>query len=129
MRFAGAPTSSRWDPQTRTLTARFVDSDATGATEVYVHEEAYPGGWVVEASDAPGTWTSAYDPVTRVLAVTTPTTGGAHVVCVRPAEAPGCAGAPPTPPGVPGDPGGAPGAPRPVATPAVPVPGRPTYTG
>ena len=131
---AGAPTASRWDPAARTLRVAFADGDATGPTDIYVHDESYPDGWVVEASDAAGAWTHTFDEGGRVLSVTTPDTGGTHTICVRPAgSAPGCAGAPAAPAG-PTDPGvGAPDRPDagdlPPAPPAVPVPGRPTYTG
>jgi len=125
---AGAPTSSHWDPATRTLQVTFADSAATGATEIYVHLPVFPDGWAVETGDAPGTWTSSFDAATGVLSVTTPDTGGTHTICVRPAAtAPGCAGAPP--PAVPGGAGDPPAAVLPLAPPAVPVPGRPTYTG
>ncbi len=131
---AGAPTASRWDPRARTLRVTFTDDAATGPTEIYLHGPSYPDGWVVEASDATGTWSESFDAATRVLSVTTPDTGGAHTICVRPeGSAAGCAGAPATPvdptgPGGPADPDG-PSGPVPAATPAVPVPGRPNYTG
>jgi endoglycosylceramidase len=124
---AGAPTASRWDPVARTLRVTFADNAATGPTDVYVHAPSYPDGWLVEASDAEGTWSQAFDPTTRVLSVTTPDTGGTHTICVRPSGAPtGCAGTPvaPVDPTGPADPGA-----LPIAPPAVPVPGRPAYTG
>lgn len=129
---AGSPTTSHWDPTTHTLRVTFADSAATGATEIYVHLPAFPDGWAVEAGDPSGTWSHEFDAATRVLSVTTPDTGGTHTICVRPADAAaGCAGAPPVPapPAPPDDPGGSPGGALPVAGPARPVPGRPSYTG
>jgi endoglycosylceramidase len=124
---AGAPTASRWDPATRTLRVTFADDAATGPTDIYVHAPSYPDGWVVEASDAAGTWTQAYDATTRVLSVTTRDTGGPHTICVRPAgSAAGCAGTP----AAPADPTGPPPTPSvPPAPVAQPLSGRPDYTG
>ena len=112
---AGAPTASRWDPTC---------TDAAG----HVHRQrgdrpdrdlrprpSFPDGWVVEAGDAAGTWSQAFDPATSVLSVTTPDTGSTHTICVRPeGSAAGCAGAPATPVD-PTGPGGR--GPRPVAGP------------
>jgi endoglycosylceramidase len=88
---AGAPTSSVWDPTTAELRVEFADNAATGATEIFVPESrSYPGGFRVEASDA--SFTQTFDAGTGVLSVTTPDTGGAHAICVKPTSAPvGCA--------------------------------------
>lgn len=98
---AGAPTGSTWDPATRQLTVQLSDNVATGPTEIFLPvSRSYPEGWVVEASDATGTWSHTFDDATGVLAVTLPDTGSTHAICVKPAGAPtGCvavAAAPPT---------------------------------
>ncbi len=105
----------------------FADNAATGPTDIYVHAPSYPDGWLVEASDADTTWSQAFDPTTRVLSVTTTDTGG-HAHDLRPPDRRAdrlCrhAVAPVDPTG-PVDPGA-----LPTAPPAVPVPGRPAYTG
>ena len=90
---AGAPTASRSDPASRTLRVTFADNGATGPTDDLRPRASFPDGWVVEAGDATGTWSQAFDPATSVLSVTTPDTGGTHTICVRPeGSAAGCAG-------------------------------------
>ena len=70
-----------------------------------------------------------YDPSIE-SATYTPDTGGTHTICVRPeGSAAGCAGAPATPVDPTGPGGGGSSSPVPAAPPAVPVPGRPDYTG
>ena len=76
---AGAPTASRWDPAARTLRVTFADSAATGPTDIYVHGGSFPDGWVVEASDATGSWSQSFDDTTRVLSGhRRPTRAAAH---------------------------------------------------
>lgn len=89
---AGAPTSTSWDPDSGVLKMEFADNAAVGATDIFIPESrAYPGGWTVETSDAPGTWSQTFDPAAGVLSVTTHRTGGAHTICVGPSGAPlGC---------------------------------------
>ncbi len=89
---AGAPTSTRWDPTSDELRVRFTDDDATGPTDIFVPvSRRYPQGWKVETSDPDSTWSSSFDEATGVLSVTTADTGGAHAICVKPADAPaGC---------------------------------------
>ena len=93
---AGAPTSYHWDAATTSLTVVFSDSAATGSTDLVVPaSRVYPDGWKVETSDADGTWSSAVtsgaDPGPLVVSVTTPRSGGAHAICLKPEGAPpGC---------------------------------------
>jgi endoglycosylceramidase len=130
---AGAPTSTHYDGAAKQLLVVFSDSDATGATDIVIPStRVYPDGWVVEVSDADGTWSSTTsgggtDADPEVLSVTTARTGGPHAICVKPAGAPkGCQvpvdPPPPTPTTVPGD-GVAP------ASGARPVPGTSRFTG
>lgn len=128
---AGAPTSTRWDTATRSLQIQFSDNEATGTTDVYVHEAAYPDGWTVGTSDPAGTWSHTFDAETGVLSVTTPDSGSAHTICVTAVGATsGCdVVAPPTPgPSGPTDPT-APGVIVPAAPVATPVRAVPDYTG
>jgi endoglycosylceramidase len=134
---AGAPTSTVWDPQARTLQVTFTADGAAGPTEIYVHQPVYPEGWTVEAGDPAGEWSHTFDPVTRVLSVTTPDDGGAHTICVQPegTEA-ACGGGSPGPdpggPGGAGSGGGSGSGKGPIggiALPAVPVLADPDYTG
>jgi endoglycosylceramidase len=132
---AGAPTTFRWDPDTKTLLVVFSDSSATGTTDLVVPaSRVYPQGWEVATSDADGTWSSAVtsgsDPGPLVVSVDTADTGGAHAICLRPAgsSAP-CRVPVAPPPTVPTSstttttvPGGQPPA-------AVPVSGGAGYTG
>ncbi|MCB0972093.1 MAG: cellulase family glycosylhydrolase, partial [Acidimicrobiales bacterium] len=120
---AGAPTSSTWDPEARTLRVRFAETEAGGPTEIWLGEDlTYPDGWVVETSDAEGTWTSSYDPDTGVLSVDLSATGEAHAICVSPDGVPGgCTATDPEPEPEPAAPESPPA--------AVPVAGRPGYTG
>lgn len=93
---AGSPTSFHWNPDTRTLTVVFTDGDATGTTDLVVPADTvYPEGWVVETSDADGTWSSTstdgLDPKVEIVSVSTPTTRSAHAICLKPVGAPaGC---------------------------------------
>jgi endoglycosylceramidase len=90
---AGAPTSFSYDPDTEVLTVAFTDGDATGPTEIVVPPGSYPDGWQVVTGDAEGTWEHRFDEDAGVLSVTTPDTGGDHVVCLGPAAAElACAG-------------------------------------
>ena len=130
---AGAPTSFHWDAAAKTLTVVFTDGAATGSTDLVVPSgTVYPDGWVVETSDADGTWSSTaaegLDPNVEVISVTTAATGQPHAICLKPAGAPaGCAvpvaevpGSTTTTTTVPGT-GDAPA--------AVPVSGQAGYTG
>ncbi len=117
---AGAPTSSTYDFTTRQLRVRYSDNAAKGATDIYLPvSRAYPNGWTVSTSDAPGTWSQSFDAETGVLSVTVTQNAGKHAICVQPA------GAPTDCPAV--DPVAV--APAPVAPPAAPVPAEPTFTG
>ena len=126
---AGRPEMSRWDPNTRTLRISFTDGSAQGPTSIYLDREAtYPNGYVVETSDANGSWTQAYDADTDMLSVDTPDTGGRHVICVKPqGSAPGCTAEPTAPPSstTTTTPGSRPN----TAPPARPVSSNPSYTG
>lgn len=137
---AGRPTSSTWDAETRSLTVRFRDGEASGTTDIYLDAGAtYGDRWVVETSDPEGTWSSSYDAESGVLSVTIADDGADHAICVKPAgAAPGCS-ADAVDPEVP-EPGPSTTTPgttpvRPVATgssgarPAQPVHGSPRYTG
>lgn len=84
---AGAPTSFGYDRSTGTLTVRFDDTDADGPTEIVIPPDLAEAGWQVQASDDDGTWDHAFDEATGTLSVTTPGTGGAHSICVGPADA------------------------------------------
>ena len=118
---AGAPTSTTFDPEARSLRVRFDESEATGPTEIWLDADGtYPDGWKVQTSDPDGTWTSSYDEATGVLAVDLSATGEPHAICVVPADAPdGCTATDPEPIPPAGD--------APPA--AVPVAARPDYTG
>lgn len=89
---AGAPQSTVWDPDARSLTVGYVDGAATGPTEIFLPvSRTYPDGWVVETSEPAGAWSSTFDEATGVLAVTVPDDGTGHAICVKPAGAPaGC---------------------------------------
>lgn len=89
---AGRPVRTHWDHNTQTLKITFTDNDAQGPTTIYLDRGAtYPEGYVVETSDADGSWTEAYDANTDILMVDTPDTGGEHTICVKPEGAPaGC---------------------------------------
>jgi endoglycosylceramidase len=84
---AGAPTSTRWVEDDLTLLVQFDDSGATGTTDVVIPEASrYPDGWRVETSDgdeAAVETVEGPDGIVRAL-VTTPETGGAHLICVVP---------------------------------------------
>ncbi|MBI2705566.1 MAG: cellulase family glycosylhydrolase [Actinobacteria bacterium] len=90
---AGAPTASVWDTVSATLKVELSDDASTGATEIFIPESrSYPGGWKVETSDGPGSWSSTFNSATGVLSVTTAKTSGSHAICVKPAgAAAGCA--------------------------------------
>ncbi|MBX3313557.1 MAG: cellulase family glycosylhydrolase [Actinobacteria bacterium] len=123
---AGAPTSTRWDPDTKVLTVRFADNGATGTTDIYLNAgRSFPGGWTVDTSDLDADWSQSYDPATGVLSVTTPDTGGDHVICVQPeGTTAACAAVDATDTTDPTD-----STTTPTATPATPVGGTGSYTG
>jgi endoglycosylceramidase len=85
-RVAGRPIRYGYDPKTRVLDVTFVDQPGvSGATEIYLPARRfYSTGWRLEVSDAPGTWTSAWDAAGELLSVTTPRSGGAHQIRVVP---------------------------------------------
>lgn len=130
---AGAPTSFHWDAEAKTLTVVFTDGAATGTTDLVVPAgTVYPDGWVVETSDADGTWSSTaaagLDPNVEVVSVSVAASGQPHAICLKPAGAPsGCkvpvaevpATTSTTTTTVPGG----------QATGAVPVAGQAAYTG
>ena len=122
---AGAPTSTRCNPDTKVLTLRFADNAATGTTDIYLNvDRSFPAGWTVATSDAEGTWSSEFDEATGVLSVTTPDTGGDHVICIQPeGVTAACVADAPIDPTDPTDPS------TPTAVPATPVDGAAAYTG
>jgi endoglycosylceramidase len=99
---AGSPTSFRYDVGARTLTVVFTDGDATGTTDLVVPAaRVYPAGWEVATSDGATTWDWAEQgdgSGTGVISVSTPRTGGAHAVCLRPAGTGGPCPVPVAPP-------------------------------
>ncbi|MEO6988654.1 MAG: hypothetical protein ABI239_08395, partial [Aquihabitans sp.] len=130
---AGAPTSTHWERDTKVLTLTFADNEASGTTDIYMNpDRSYPDGWVVESTDQDGSWSSTFDEVSGVLAVTTAKSGGEHTICVKPVDGPeGCPVVVPDAPVASGDAPvfpGAPEAPKP-AGPAAPVNGTASYTG
>jgi len=139
---AGAPTSTRWNADSRSLTLSFRDNAAGGTTDVYLDAgQTFLDGWMVETSDPEGAWTHSYDPDLDVLSVSTPDTGGDHVICIKPAGAePGCAASdgsddgdpdpePANPPSTPTTVAGSRPSGSTGARPARPVPASPRYTG
>ncbi|HWJ96528.1 MAG TPA: cellulase family glycosylhydrolase [Acidimicrobiales bacterium] len=89
---AGAPTSFHWDADAKTLIVVFTDGAATGTTDLVVPTgTVYPDGWVVETSDADGTWSSTaavgLDPNVEVVSVSVAATSGPHAICLKPAGA------------------------------------------
>jgi len=147
---AGAPVRLRWDPATRTLVVAFDDSSATGTTDLVVPgARVYPDGWQIVSADAPGSWsTSSTDGSLarpEVVSITAARgegggEGGTHVFCLQPEgstaacevpadDEPAEPVTPTTPP-----PTTAPGVADCLCAPdrpgpAVPVTGRPDYTG
>ncbi len=93
---AGAPTSFHWDRAARTLTVVFEDSAATGTTDLVIPSgTVFPDGWVIETSDADGSWSSTtaagLDPNVEIASVTVSATGEPHAICLKPVGSPtGC---------------------------------------
>ncbi len=88
---AGSPISFGFDPVSRVLRVELRDDEATGPTDIVVPPSTYPDGWKASTTDTDGSWSSTFDAATNVVHVTTPRTGGNHLVCVAPAAYPsGC---------------------------------------
>jgi len=85
-RVAGTPLAYAYDAKARTFAMAWGDEPGvTGPTEIYVPAgRFYPNGFDVELSDPAGAWSSAWDPVREVLAVTTDPATSAHVIRIVP---------------------------------------------
>lgn len=124
---AGAPTSSTYDFDSRTLRVVYRDNTASGPTEIFVPESrSYPGGFKIITSDGTAGSTQHFDEATGVVSVSIDKTSGDHAICVVPAdsEMTVC----PTNTTTDGDGDGESPSPS-DATPASPVAVRPDYTG
>ncbi|MBI5524879.1 MAG: cellulase family glycosylhydrolase [Deltaproteobacteria bacterium] len=85
-RIAGVPDSFGFDPDTKTFRMSFHDrAGVEGPTEIYIPEKRfYPAGFDIVMSDAEGNWSAKWDPEKETLELTTPFTGGVHVVGILP---------------------------------------------
>lgn len=71
-RVAGEPTRYAHDPETRVFELAFRETGVAAPTEIYIPAARhYPDGWTLAVSDPDGAWSSAWDPVSEVLRVTT----------------------------------------------------------